>query len=112
MSQLLSVLNQSLIYLVLGELALIIMLIVLVMILFTKYGALRDSYEDFMEGRDGRSLEEMFSMMSEDNRKVKQQCKHNIEAIVEMKKNLNLNNKLINYKILNLQAFTKYNGGT
>ena len=105
MSQVLSVLNENLLYLVFGMIALIIVLVVLVMILFTKYSSLRDSYEEFMEGRNGRSLEELLSMITEDNKKVKQQCKHNIEAIVDMKKNLKAT-----YKKLGLLKYDTFRG--
>ena len=105
MSQLLSILNDNLLYITFGMLALIIMLIVLVMILFTKYSSLKDSYEDFMEGRDGRSLEAILSEITEDNKKVKQQCRHNIEAIVDMKKNLKAT-----YKKLGLLKYDTFRG--
>lgn len=105
MNDIIQILNQNLLYIVLGMLALILVLMILVAVLFTKYGNLKSSYEDFMEGRDGKSLEEVMAAITEDNRRVKLQCKHNIDAIVEMKKSLKAT-----YKKIGLMKYDTFRG--
>ena len=41
-----------------------------------------------MKGRNGNSLEEVLIRVVDDNKKVKQQCKNNIDAILDMKKEI------------------------
>ena len=108
MDQLFTILNDNLLYVSFGLFALIIMLIILVMILFTRYATLRDSYEDFMAGRSGRSLEQILSNLTEDNKKVKAQCKNNIDAIIDMKKSLKSSYKKIG--ILKYDTFRGMSG--
>lgn len=98
-------LNQNLLYIVFGMLLITLVLVVLVMVLIVKYNRLRESYDSFMEGRDGKSLEEIMEAISEDNRKVKMQCKHNIDAIVEMKKSLKAT-----YKKIGLLKYDTFRG--
>lgn len=105
MNNILQLLNQNILYLVFGLMALVLVLLVLVMVLFVKYSNLRDSYEDFMSGRNGRSLESILAEITDDNRKVKMQCKHNIDAIVEMKKNLKAT-----YKKIGLMKYDTFRG--
>lgn len=105
MNDILQILNQNLLYIVFGMLALVLVLMVLIVILFIKYGNLKSSYEDFMEGRDGKSLEEVMATITEDNRRVKLQCKHNIDAIVEMKKSLKAT-----YKKIGLMKYDTFRG--
>ncbi|MDY2937380.1 MAG: DUF4446 family protein [Fusicatenibacter sp.] len=105
MENIIEILNGNLLYIVFGLLALVLVLVVLIMILFVKYSSLRDSFETFMEGRDGKSLEEIIAGVVEDNRKVKLQCKHNIDAIVEMKKGLKAT-----YKKIGLMKYDTFRG--
>ena len=67
---------------------LLVIILILLLVLFSKFNALRASYEEFMQGRDGKSLEEILTQVVEDNKKVKAQCKNDIEAITGMKQNL------------------------
>lgn len=76
------------IFFMLGFAIVIIILIICLAILYSKVGSLQDSYDDFMKGKDGKSLEDIMKRIVEDNKKVKLQCKHDIDAIVEMKKGL------------------------
>ena len=105
MNEILQLLNQNMLYLVLGLTAVVLVLVVLVMILFTKYSRLRDSYDEFMAGKNGTSLEELLASSTEDNRKVKLQCKHNIEAITQMKKGLKAT-----YKKIGLMKYDTFRG--
>lgn len=105
MNEILQLLNQNVLYLVLGLTAVVLVLVVLVMILFTKYSRLRDSYDEFMAGKNGTSLEELLASITEDNRKVKLQCKHNIEAITQMKKGLKAT-----YKKIGLMKYDTFRG--
>ncbi len=98
-------LNQNLLYIVFAMLLVVLVLVVLVMMLVVKYNRLRESYESFMEGRDGMNLEEIMDDIAEDNRKVKLQCKHNIDAIVEMKKGLKAT-----YKKIGLMKYDTFRG--
>ncbi len=101
----LDLLDQNVIYIVFGLLAVLIVLVVLVMMLLVKYSELRERYENFMEDRDGKSLEEIMGAIIEDNRKVKAQCKHNIEAIADMKRNLKAT-----YKKIGLMKYDTFRG--
>lgn len=98
-------LNQNLLYIVFGTLFITLVLVVLVMVLVVKYNTLKESYDSFMEGRNGKALEEIMEEIVEDNRKVKMQCKHNIDAIVEMKKSLKAT-----YKKIGLMKYDTFRG--
>lgn len=71
-----------------GSALLIIALIIWNTVLNSKINKLTASYNDFMKGNDGKTLEDIMKRIVEDNKKVKLQCKHDIDAIVEMKKGL------------------------
>ena len=75
-------------YLIIGLGGLLLILIILVIILTVKYNHLNKKYEKFMSGQDGKSLEEILSKIVNDNKKVKIQSKNNIDAILEMKKQI------------------------
>ena len=75
-------------YIIMGMIALVVVLIALVIFLLVKYDSLQKSYDNFMKGRNGNSLEEVLIRVVDDNKKVKQQCKNNIDAILDMKKEI------------------------
>lgn len=105
MKNILEILNSNLLYIVFGLTALVVVLFALVLVFFMKYSNLRDSFETFMKGRDGKSLEEILENIIEDNKKVKLQCKHNIDAIIEMKKGLKAT-----YKKIGLMKYDTFRG--
>lgn len=95
MDHLEKILNQAMaftseysIFFLLGFAIVIIALIICIAILYSRLGRLQDSYDDFMRGKDGSSLEEIMKKIVEDNKKVKRQCKLDIQEIATMKKNL------------------------
>ena len=66
----------------------VLALLIMVIMLMFKYAKIQRSYEAFMEWRNSKSLEEILIKVVEDNKKVKQQCKNNIDAIIDMKKKI------------------------
>lgn len=75
-------------YLIMGMFGIVIVLIVLIIFLLMKYDSLQKSFAQFMRGRNGKDLEELLIKIVEDNRKVKIQCKNNIDAILDVKKSI------------------------
>ena len=72
--------------------ALILILLIVILVYLIKLSKenkkLVRAYNNFMRGSDGRSMEAIMKKIVDDNRKVKQQCKNDIDAISEMKKGL------------------------
>ena len=56
---------------------------------------LQAAYDDFMRGNDGKSLEGILKTVVEDNKRVKIQCKRDIDEIISMKKGLKATYKKI-----------------
>ena len=73
----------------------IIVLLVQVIMANKENRRLERAYHNFMRGSDGKSLEAIMKKIVDDNRKVKQQCKNNIDAIIEMKKGVQATYKKI-----------------
>jgi hypothetical protein len=81
-------LNANAVYIICVLLVMLVVLIILTVILFAKFNDLKEAYEEFMQGRDGKSLEEILTQVVEDNKRVKAQCRNDIQAIAEMKRGL------------------------
>ena len=105
MEKILQILNANFMYLVLGMAVLIVILMILVIYFIAKCVGMQRAYKDFMEGRNGKSLEAVLREITEDNKKVKVQCKHNIDAIIEMKKGLKAT-----YKKIGLMKYDTFRG--
>ena len=87
--------SKYLVVFMLLMLILIIVLLVQVIMLRNQNIRMERAYRNFMRGSDGKSLEAIMKKIVDDNRKVKQQCKNDIDAIVEMKKGLKATYKKI-----------------
>ena len=88
-------LNQYSVFFYAAVLVIILALLVYIILLRKENKKLEKAYYGFMRGNEGRSLEAIMKKIVEDNRKVKQQCKNDIEAISEMKKGLKATYKKI-----------------
>ena len=75
-------------FLVIGLMVLMLGLLVMVIVLASKYNKINKSFKQFMTGHDGQSLESILIKIVEDNKKVKIQTKNNVDVLTEMKKDL------------------------
>lgn len=80
--------QQFSLFFLVGIVIVIIALVIWIAVIHSRLNEMTEKYEDFMKGKDGKSLEEIMKRIVEDNKKVKLQCKHDIDAIIDMKKGL------------------------
>lgn len=82
--------NMDFSILFIGMTVLIIILLIMVIVLFRKMSALNKKYDKFMEGKDGKSLENRLSEIAEDNLFLKNSVEQDKKDIRKIYKNLEL----------------------
>ena len=70
-----------------GMFAVILILVICMTVMNSRMKELQAAYDDFMRGNDGNHLRH-FKTVVEDNKRVKIQCKRDIDEIISMKKGL------------------------
>ena len=68
-----------------GMFAVILILVICMTVMNSRMKELQAAYDDFMRGNDGKSLEGILKTVVEDNKRVKIQCKRDIDEIISMK---------------------------
>lgn len=76
-------------FLVIGIMVLLCVSMVITIVTLLKYNKIQKNFDLFMKGRDGKNLEDIMAKIVSDNKKVKVQCKNNVDAILDMKRQLN-----------------------
>ena len=78
-----------------GMFVVILILVICMTVMNSRMKELQAAYDDFMRGNDGKSLEGILKTVVEDNKRVKIQCKRDIDEIISMKKGLKATYKKI-----------------
>lgn len=92
-------------FFLLGMFIVILILVIWMAVMNSRMKELQSAYDDFMKGNDGRSLEGILKNVVEDNKRVKLQCKRDIEEIISMKKGLKAT-----YKKIGIMKYDTFRG--
>ena len=88
-----------------GMFAVILILVICMTVMNSRMKELQAAYDDFMRGNDGKSLEGILKTVVEDNKRVKIQCKRDIDEIISMKKGLKAT-----YKKIGIMKYDTFRG--
>lgn len=88
-----------------GMFVVILILVICMTVMNSRMKELQAAYDDFMRGNDGKSLEGILKTVVEDNKRVKIQCKRDIDEIISMKKGLKAT-----YKKIGIMKYDTFRG--
>lgn len=88
-----------------GMFVVILILVICMTVMNSRMKELQSAYDDFMRGSDGKSLEGILKTIVEDNKRVKIQCKRDIDEIISMKKGLKAT-----YKKIGIMKYDTFRG--